>query len=103
MLKNKSETTPIVHEPFPVSNKQIELSFTGDQISSDGGLLLLREVEGRMGLIDRISSCITDNRDQRYTDHTIKEMLIQRVFQIAAGYEDCNDCDALRDDMIFKM
>jgi len=102
MIKNYSETTPIVHELFPVSNKQIELSFTGDDISSDGGLLLLREVENQMGLIDRISNCITDNRDQRYVDHTIKEMLTQRVFQIAAGYEDCNDCDDLRDDMIFK-
>jgi hypothetical protein len=102
MLKNKSETTPLIHELFPISDKQIELSFTGDDISSDGGLLLLREVENRMGLIDRISNCITDNRDQRYVDHSIKEMLTQRVFQIAAGYEDCNDCDDLRDDMIFK-
>ena len=103
MLKNKSETTPLVHELFPVENKQIELSFTGDQISSDGGLLLLREVESRMGLIDRISSCITDDSDHRHIDHTLKEMLTQRVFQIAAGYEDCNDCDDLRDDMVFKM
>jgi len=102
MIKNYSETTPIVHELFSVSNKQIELSFTGYDISSDGGLLLLREVENQMGLINRISNCITDNRDQRYVDHTIREMLTQRVFQIAAGYEDCNDCDDLRDDMIFK-
>jgi len=102
MIKNYSETTSLYHELFPVSNKQIELSFTVDDISSDGGLLLLREVENQMGLIDRISNCITDNRDQRYVDHTIKEMLTQRVFQIAAGYEDCNDCDDLRDDMIFK-
>lgn len=102
MIKNYSETTPIVHELFPVSNKQIELSFTGDDISSDGGLLLLGEVENQAGLINRISNCITDNRDQRYVDHTIREMLTQRVFQIAAGYEDCNDCDDLRDDMIFK-
>lgn len=102
MIKNYSETTPIVHELFPVSNKQIELSFSGDDISSDGGLLLLGEVENQTGLINRISNCITDNRDQRYVDHTIREMLTQRVFQIAAGYEDCNDCDDLRDDMIFK-
>jgi hypothetical protein len=55
MLKNYSETTPLVHELFPVSNKQIELSFTGDDISSDGGLLLLREVENQMGLITSVS------------------------------------------------
>ena len=102
MIENNFETTPLRHNLFPVSNKSIELSFTGDQISSDGGLLLLREVENQLGLIDRISGCITDHRDQRYIDHTIKEMLIQRVFQIAAGYEDCNDCDDLRNDMIFK-
>ena len=102
MLKNNSETTPINLDLFPVSGKPVELSFTGDQISSDGGLLLLREVEKQLGLIDRICTCITDNRDQRYIDHSIKEMLTQRVFQIAAGYEDCNDCDDLRNDMILS-
>lgn len=103
MIKNISETSRLTHELFPVSNKQLELSFTGDQISSDGGLLLLRELENQLGLINRISTCISDDRDQRYIDHSIKEMLTQRVFQIAAGYEDCNDCDDLRNDMIFKM
>jgi hypothetical protein len=102
MLKNIFETTPSNLDLFPVSGKPVELSFTGDQISSDGGLLLLREVENQLGLIDRISNCITDNRDQRYTDHSIKEMLIQRVFQIAAGYEEGNDCDDLRNDLILK-
>ena len=103
MINNNFESTPLTHQLFPVSDKRVDLSFTGDQISSDGGLLLLREVENQLGLIDRISDCITDNRDQRYIDHTLKEMLTQRVFQIAAGYEDCNDCDDLRDDMIFKV
>ena len=65
-------------------------------------MLLLREVENQLGLIDRISACIADNRDQRYIYHSIKEMLTQRVFQIAAGYEDCNDYDDLRNDMILK-
>lgn len=102
MIINNFESSTKNFDLFPVSGKQVELSFTGEQISSDGGLLLLREVENQLGLIDRISNCITDNRDQRYIDHTIKEMLIQRVFQIAAGYEDCNDCNDLRYDMIFK-
>ena len=102
MIKKKSETTSQILELFPLSEKKVELSFTGDQISSDGGLLLLREVENQTGLIDRICDCITDTRDHRYIDHSLKEMLIQRVFQIAAGYEDCNDCNDLRDDMILK-
>ena len=103
MINKNLESTPTNLELFQVAGKQVELSFTGDQVSSDGGLLLLRELENQLGLIDRISDCIIDSRDQRYIDHTLKEMIIQRVFQIAAGYEDCNDCNDLRNDMIFKM
>jgi len=102
MIKNISENKNPILDLFPISNKQVELSFTGEQISSDGGLLLLREVERQLGLLKDISSCITDTRDQRYIDHTVNEMLTQRVFQVAAGYEDCNDCNDLRGDMVFK-
>ena len=98
MLKNNSETRPLNFDLFPESGKPIELSFTGDQSSSNGGLLLLWEVESQLGLIDGISDCITDNRDAHYIDHTVKDMITQRVFQIASGYEDCKDCDDLRND-----
>ncbi len=102
MIKNICENENPILDLFPVSNKKTELSFSGEKISSDGGLLLLREVENQLGLLNEISSCITDTRDQRYIDHTIKEMVTQRVFQIAAGYEDCNDCNDLRSDTVFK-
>lgn len=102
MLEKNFETSQKTLNLFPVDDKKIELSFTGEQISSDGGLLLLREVENQTGLINSISSCITDTRDLRYVDHTITELITQRVFQIAAGYEDCNDCNDLRGDMILK-
>lgn len=102
MIKNNFENASPILNLFPVSDKKIELAYTGERISSDGGLLLLREVENQIGLIDGFSSCITDGRDQRYIDHTIKELITQRVFQIAAGYEDCNDCNDLRSDMILK-
>jgi hypothetical protein len=65
-----------------VEQKNIELSFTGERISSDGGLLLLREVNRQIGLIEQISNCVTDNRDQRYIDHTIEELVSQRAYQI---------------------
>jgi hypothetical protein len=102
MIRNFSETAPTIFDLFPVSGKPIDLQFSGDRISSDGGLLLLREVEAQIGLITSITSCITDNRDQRYIDHTIQEMVSQRVYQIAAGYEDGNDSNDLRSDMIIK-
>lgn len=102
MIKNNFETNQKISDLFPVADKKIELSYTGEQISSDGGLLLLREVENQIGLINGISSCIKDIRDSRYIDHSITELITQRVFQIAAGYEDCNDCNDLRGDMVFK-
>lgn len=102
MIKNNFDNTRQKLELFPVSDKKIELSYSGEKTSSDGGLLLLREVEKQIKLIDGISSCITDTRDPRYVDHSLKELIAQRVFQIAAGYEDCNDCNDLRGDMIFK-
>ena len=103
MIDKKSEITAPEINLFPIQGKNIELSFNGDRISSDGGLLLLRELDSQLNLLSSVSNCIRDERDQRYIDHTVKELLSQRVFQIAAGYEDCNDCNDLREDMIFKM
>lgn len=102
ILKKISENKEQVLKLFPVEHKNIELSFTGDQISSDGGLLLLGEVNRQLGLTSKVSDCISDKRDSRYIDHTIEELITQRVFQIAAGYEDCNDCNDMRNDMILK-
>lgn len=88
---------------FPIQGKTIELAFNGERISSDGGLLLLREIDKELNLLSLASNCILDGRDERYVDYSVKELLIQLVFQIAAGYEDCNDCNDLREDMILKI
>ena len=86
-----------------VCKKPIELGFTAEKISSDGGLLLLREVETQSGILKAITNCIEEERHPGYIKHTINSMLTQRVFQIAAGYEDANDCNTLREDMILKI
>ncbi len=65
--------------------------------------LLLREMEARNGILQSIANCIQEDRHSGYVKHSINSMLTQRVFQIAAGYKDANDCDTLRDDMIFKI
>ena len=94
------------HQLFQLSDvqgKSVEISYTGKDISSDGGLLLLKELEKQTGIISGISKCITDNRDQRYIDHSLEQLLSQRIYQIAAGYEDSNDCDELRSDSVFKI
>ena len=86
-----------------VCSKPIQISFSAEKISSDGGLLLLREIEGRKGILESITNCIREDRHTGYVKHSIQSMLTQRVFQIAAGYEDANDCDTLRDDMVLKI
>lgn len=94
---------PSLFNLSPVCKKPIGLSYTAEKISSDGGLLLLREVESQSGILKAITNCIEEDRHPGYIKHSIKSMLTQRVFQIAAGYEDANDCDTLREDMILKI
>ena len=64
---------------------------------------MLSEVEKQLGLIDNLASCINDTRHQGYVHHPIDSMLKQRIMQIAAGYEDANDCNTMRDDGILKI
>jgi hypothetical protein len=72
--------------------------FEGGRLTSDGGVLLLRAVDQRIGLIDAINECIPDPRNPIYTQHTQRTMLAQRIMGIALGYEDLNDHQTLRDD-----
>jgi len=86
-----------------ISKKSLNLSFTAQKTSSDGGLLLVKSVEDHIKIIKSVSNCINDNRNASYVTHSIESMIAQRVYQIAAGYEDANDCDTLRDDSIIKI
>lgn len=81
----------------------VEADFDGGTITSDGGLLLLREVDRRLGLIARVDRAVPDPRDPLYTDHAQTEMLTSRIFAIAAGYEDGNDHQHLRNDPAFQV
>ena len=86
-----------------LGKKKVEVKFTMEETSNDGGLLLLREVDKQIGLISDLADCIKDERHQSYVEHSISSMLSQRVMQIAAGYEDANDCNLMRDDGILKV
>ena len=94
------------HLPFAlpaVCRKKVSVAFDGGRLSSDGGVLLLRGVERALGVAGRLASCLVDRRDPARIDHGVVEMLRLRMFAIAAGYEDADDCDALRDDPAFKL
>lgn len=81
----------------------VEVTFDAPQTSSDGGLLLVREAERGLGLIARMSDCVPDKRDPLRVEHDRHEQVSQRIYQIALGYEDCNDADTLRHDPLFKL
>jgi len=86
-----------------VARKKVSVGFDGGMLSSDAGVLLLRGAEGRLGIASRLAACLKDRRAPERIDHTVEEMLRLRMFAIAAGYADANDCNKLRDDPVFKM
>jgi Transposase DDE domain group 1 len=85
-------------EFHPLGQREVRADFNGGTITSDGGGLLLREVEKRTGIIERFAGCFTDHRDGERIEHTVRELVGQRVYGLALGYEDLNDHDQLRRD-----
>ena len=84
---------------FPmVGRREILADFDGGDITSDGGALLLRQVEQITGILRQFADCFTDHRDPELIEHSVEELLAQRVYGLALGYEDLNDHDDLRRD-----
>jgi hypothetical protein len=81
--------------------REIVARFDGGTISSDGGAFLLRQVDKRLNLLARFAECFLDGRNQSLVEHPIAEMLAQRVYGLALGYEDLNDHEQLRTDPVF--
>src|SRR3954447_24768385 len=82
--------------------REIVACFDGGRISSDGGVLLLRQVDKRLNLLARLAGeCFLDGRNQAQVEHSLEEMLSQRIYGLALGYEDLNDHEQLRKDPLF--
>src|SRR5438128_5735143 len=82
----------------PLATRQITAGFDGGTITSDAGGLLLREIEAKTGLLADLAACFDDFRDGERTEHTVEDLVKQRVFALALGYEDLHDHDQLRAD-----
>ena len=80
------------------NRKKVQVNFNGGNITSDAGVLLLREVDKKMGLTKALSQVIPDDRHPSYVDHKLQPLLKQRIYSLALGYEDLNDHDQLRHD-----
>jgi hypothetical protein len=82
----------------PLGQREVVGAFDGGTISSDAGGLLLREVEQQTGIIRQFAGCFRDHRDPELVEHTVQELVAQRIYGLALGYEDLNDHDQLRRD-----
>jgi hypothetical protein len=95
-LMTECKTEP--YEFHALGSREVVGHFDGGDITSDAGGLLLREVEQRTGIIRRFAACFQDRRDPRFTEFTVEELVAQRIYGLALGYEDLNDHDQLRSD-----
>lgn len=86
-----------------VQGRRTVVRADGQQVSSDGGVILLRQMDERLGLTQRMSALLGDPRDASRVRHSRREQLRQRVYQICLGYEDCNDADWLRHDPVLQL
>jgi len=87
----------------PLKSKKITAVFDEPDVSSDGGLMILREAMKRNDIVDRIAGSVSDTRHSSYVRHRMRELIAQRTGQISCGYEDANDCDSMCDDPLLKM
>jgi hypothetical protein len=95
---SETECSQKVFEFHALGQREVVARFDGGRITSDGGGLLLRETERLTGIIRQFSACFTDHRDPELIEHTVEELVGQRVYGLASGYEDLNDHDELRHD-----
>lgn len=84
-----------------LSRRRVVGSFNGGSITSDAGALLLREADHRLGLLRGVTSCFTDHRSASRREHSVRDLLAQRIYGLALGYEDVNDHDELRRDPLW--
>lgn len=90
--------------PFNFKTKKpLEVKFSGLDLSTDAGLLLLKQGEENWKVCEGIADCLEDDREQHKVKHSLFQLISQRLYQIAAGYEDTNDSNYLRHDPIFKI
>ena len=97
MLKTVCQNTLPFH-----TQREITARFDGGSLTSDAGWLLFGSLDHQHGFCDGFSSCIAESRDRRYLRHDLLKLIRQRVLQIVAGYEDCNDANPLRSDPMLK-
>src|SRR5436190_22090386 len=94
--KTECKDQPLLFQDL--GSRKVVADFSGGRLSSDGGALLLRQVDAGLGLSRRLARCFVDRRRQDLIEHQVSELLAQRLYGLALGYEDLNDHAELRRD-----
>ena len=84
-------------------SRHVVAEFSGDRLTTEGGALLLREADRQIGLLRRVTDCFRDTRQPERVEHGLAEMLAQRIYGLALGYEDLNDHEQLRSDPLLAL
>jgi hypothetical protein len=98
-----TECTGLRFEFATAGRREMVAEFDGGTMSSDGGALLLRETDRKLRLMERFSECFLDGRNPTFIEHSVEQMLAQRVYALALGYEDVNDHEQLRNDPLLRV
>jgi hypothetical protein len=98
-----ADDAPFLPGLSAIAGKPVQVTFDAGRLTSDGGVLVLAEIERRLNIAERLARCLEDPRAPERVQHGLAEMIRFRALLIAAGYADANDCDALRTDPAFKM
>ena len=98
-----TQCNPAQLEFHALGRREVVGRFDGGRITSDGGGVLLREVDQRLGMLERLARCFSDYRNPNSVEHSAAELVAQRVYALALGYEDLNDHDVLRADSVLAL
>ena len=98
-----TECKPKPIEFHALGGREVMAHFDGGDITSDGGGLILREVEQRTGILKKFAACFVDYRDPEAIEHSVEDLVAQRAYGLCLGYEDLNDHDELRADPLLAV
>lgn len=101
MVPTKTECKPGTYHFGQLERRQVIADFSGGQITSDGGLILIAQLDQHYRITERFAQCFEDHRDQKRVQHSLKDLMAQRVYGLVQGYQDLNDHDDLRCDQMF--
>jgi hypothetical protein len=101
MVLTKTKSQPGTYQFGQIGRRQVTADFSGGQMTSDGGLVLIAQLDQHYRITQRLAQCFEDHRDIKRVQHSLSDLVAQRVYGLVQGYEDLNDHDCLRTDPMF--